>query len=211
MVVFFSSMFVTPVLAQVDVALDVFSRYVWRGYDAGSSPSLQPDISYTAGNFVVGGWAAYATNGNPGGTEINFYASYTIETGAGELEFVVTDYIFPEAENFYDGASHYVELGVGYSFEKIPLSLFLGTFVLNDDDYSTYIQAEYSLGGIDLLAGFTPTESALYGNTKPAFINLGIGTSREITVTDTFSFTLSSSLILNPLTEDAFFLVGFSF
>jgi len=195
-----------PLLAQAqDVSVDYVSRYIWRGLDAGSSPSLQPTIEFSKGNFSFGTWGAVATNGNPAGTEINLYAAYSL----GDLSISITDYFFPEADPFTDAATHYVELGLGYSIGDVSLSG--GVFVLNDDDFPVYLEAGYTLGAVDLFLGFTPMESALYGNSGPAFINLGFGTSKEISITDSFSLPVSTSLILNPNSKSAFFVVGISF
>ncbi|MCC5925003.1 MAG: hypothetical protein JJU41_00455 [Bacteroidetes bacterium] len=203
-----------PVYAQVDLGVDINSRYVWRGTDFGSSPSIQPEISYTVGNLTIGTWAAFATNGNPAGSEIDFFASYEIETKAGSFELIVTDYTFPEdpSGQYFSVSSHFVELGVGYSgTESLPLTLFTGVFVTNDDDYSIYTELGYSFSNVDLSLGFTPGASAMYGTNKAGIVSAGLGTSREVQLSDSFSITLSGQLLFNPYQEDAYFLFGFSF
>lgn len=192
--------------AQADVTIDYASRYVWRGFDYGSSPSLQPAFSFTKGNLTVGTWAAYATNGNPAGTEIDFYLSYAL----GDLSLTVTDYVFPDAAPFFDETQHFVEVGLGYALPGLPLSLSANVFVLNDADYPMYFEAAYTASDVEFFLGFTPTESDLYGNTKPGIINAGMGVGREIAVTESFSFTLSTKLITNPYTNNAFLLFGIS-
>jgi uncharacterized protein (TIGR02001 family) len=208
------SCLVIPVHAQVNLGLDINSRYVWRGTDFGASPSMQPEISYTVGKFTVGGWAAFATNGNPAGSEIDFFASYAFETNAGNFELMVTDYTFPEdpSGKYFSASSHFVELGVGYSgTDRLPISLFTGVFVTNDDDYSIYSELGYSFMNVELSMGFTPAASALYGTNKAGIVTAGIGTSREIPLTESFSFTLNGQFLVNPYQENAYFLVGFSF
>lgn len=203
-----------PVVAQVEIGVDVASRYVWRGTDFGSSPSVQPDISISFGALTIGSWAAIATNGNPAGSEIDFYATYSIETGAGTFDLVFTDYTFPDIPKgeYFTSEAHFIELGLGYSgTESLPLSFFMGSFVTNDNDYSIYAELGYSVGAVDLMLGFTPAASALYGTTKAGIINTGLSTSKEFTVSESFGFSLSSSLIFNPYAKDAFFLVGISF
>lgn len=203
-----------PVVAQVDVRVDVMSRYVWRGLDAGSSPSIQPDISYSKGNFTIGSWAAYATNGSPAGTEIDFYVGYTVETSAGTFDIVATDYTYPEASSgsYFTMDAHVVELGLSYSgTESLPVSVFLGAFVLNDDDNSLYAQIGYTLGSVDLSVGMTPGATAMYGTSKAGIVHTGLATSREVKLTDLFSFELGGQLVFNPYAQDAFFLVGISF
>jgi hypothetical protein len=205
---------VDSVQAQVEVGLDISSRYVWRGTDFGGSPSIQPQISYTVGGLTVGGWAAMATNGNTAGSEIDFFLTYAIPTSLGDLELVVTDYTFPEGPTgaYFSSSSHFVELGAGFSGnENLPLSFFTGVFVTNDDDYSIYSELGYSVGSLDFMLGFTPAASALYATNKAGIIAAGLGSTREVKVTDYFSFGLTGTVMLNPYQQDAFFLVGISF
>lgn len=200
-------------LAQVSLNLDIMSRYVWRGADFGNSPSFQPEISYSAGGFEIGTWAAVATTGDPAGYEVDFFASYTFETGAGDLSLMVTDYTFPVpgVGDYFSSDAHFIEAGVGYSgIAGTPLSFFAGMFLTNDDDNSMYLELGWDAEPIGFFIGMTPTESAMYGTSGAAIINTGISTSRTLKITDSFEIELSSSVILNPYAEDLFFLVGFS-
>lgn len=193
--------------AQLDLGLDVMSRYVWRGADFGNSPSIQPDISFTSGNLTIGSWAAMATNGNPAGSEIDFYLSYAL----GNFSISVTDYTFPEdpVNNNFSSSSHFVEIGLGWEgSSSFPISISTGMFVTNDDDYSIYTELGYSIENVDLMLGFTPSASALYGTTKAGIIHTGISAYRDVKVTDGFSFKLSGSVLVNPYSNNAFFLVG---
>lgn len=199
--------------AQIEVGVDVMSRYVWRGTDFGSSPSIQPDLSLSLGNLTLGAWAAKATNGNPDGTEIDFYASYSIETSAGTFDLNLTNYTFPEAPtgNYFSSESHFVELGIAYGgTESFPVTFSTGVFVTNDDDYSIYSEIGYAVSNVELFLGFTPAASALYGTTKAGVINTGLSASKDIKISDSFSFAISGSVILNPYANDAFLLFGIS-
>jgi uncharacterized protein (TIGR02001 family) len=200
--------------AQVEVGVDIASRYVWRGTDFGASPSIQPEISLTMGGLTIGAWAAMATNGNPTGSEIDFFLSYAIPTSFGDLELVVTDYTFPEGPTgaYFSSSSHFIEIGAGFSGnENLPLSLFTGVFVTNDDDYSIYSELGYSAGSLDLSMGFTPAASFMYGTSKAGIVSAGLGTTREVKLTDMFSFDLTGTVLFNPYQQNAFFLVGISF
>jgi hypothetical protein len=199
--------------AQVSLGADIMSRYVWRGTDFGNSPSIQPDISFSAGNLTIGTWAAIATNGNPDGSEIDWYASYDISAGSGTISLLITDYTFPEApnENYFSKSSHFIETGLAYQgSESFPVSVMTGIFITNDDDYSIYSELGYSAGGLDFFMGFTPAKSALYGTGKAGLINTGIGTSRAIRFSDYFTLTLLGKIAVNPYANDTFFLMGFS-
>ncbi len=202
-----------PAYAQVSVNLDIMSRYVWRGADFGNSPSLQPEISYTHGGLEIGTWAAVATTGDLDGYEVDFFASYTFETGAGDLSLYLTDYTFPVpgAGDYFSSDAHYIEAGIGFSdIADLPLSFFAGMFLTNDDDNSMYFELAYDSEPIGFFVGMTPTESALYGTSGPAVINTGITAGRTLKVSESLEIGLSSSVILNPYAEDLFFLVGFS-
>jgi hypothetical protein len=190
--------------AQADLTFDYASRYVWRGFDYGSSPSLQPSVSLTTGNLTVGTWAAYATNGDPDGTEIDFYLSYAL----GDLTLSVTDYVFPDAAPFFDTSQHFVEVGAAYTLPSLPLTLSANVFVLNDEDYPVYLEAGYSVGELAFVLGFTPAKSDVYGNAKPGLINAGVGLARNVVVTETFAFTLTTTLVTNPYANNAFLLFG---
>lgn len=194
------------VRAQADVTIDYASRYVWRGFDYGSSPSLQPGFSFTRGNLTIGTWAAYATNGDPDGTEIDVYLSYTL----GDLTLSLTDYIYPDAAPFFDETQHFLEVGAAYTLPGLPLSVSANVFVLNDADYPVYLEAGYSVRDVEFFLGFTPTKSALYGNAKPGLINAGMGVARDVVVSESFTFTLTTQLITNPYANKAFLLFGVS-
>lgn len=210
----FSLFFVADVYSQIGLSADVMNRYVWRGADFGNSPSIQPDINYSAGNFEIGAWAAFATNGNAAGTEVDFYATYTFETGAGDFILAITDYTFPQDPegNYFKSSSHFVEAGAGYSgTESFPVNFFTGIFLTNDDDYSIYTQIGYEVNDIELFIGLTPAKSELYGTTGAGVINTGMTVTKPLQITEQFSISLTGSLIANPNTDDFFFLFGLGF
>ncbi len=198
---------ITPIYAQIHIGADVMSRYVWRGTDFGNSPSIQPSLSYAFGNLTIGGWAAMATNGNPAGSEIDFYTSYAM----GAFSLNITDYTFPEAPTgtYFDKASHFIELGLAYDGSGVlPISISTGMFVTNDDDYSMYTQLGYSFSNMEIFLGFTPTASVLYGTHKAGIISTGLSSTKEIQFSDTFGITLKGSVIANPYSNNAFLLFG---
>lgn len=204
----------SELFAQVTLGTDVMNRYVWRGTDFGNSPSVQPDINFSSGGFEIGAWAAFATNGNPAGTEVDLYAAYTIESTAGAFQFLLTDYTFPEdpMNSYFSSSSHFVELGFGYSgTESFPVNFFIGSFVTNDDDNSIYSRIGYEIGNVELFLGFTPSKSDLYGTTGAAILDTGFSVSKELKITNLFSLNLIGSMIANPNTDNLYFLFGFGF
>ncbi|MDI6403015.1 hypothetical protein QLX67_13495 [Balneolaceae bacterium ANBcel3] len=206
-------LFALPAAAQVSAGVDVMSRYIWRGTDFGNSPSIQPEITYTIGGFEVGTWAAIPTLGDPDGYELDWFASYTFETGAGDISLMIADYTFPVpgVGDYFDSDAHYVEAGLAFSnIGQSPFSFFGGIFVHNDDDNSVYLELSYDAEPIGFYLGMTPMESAMYDTSGPAIINVGITAGQSIKITDSFSLDLTYDVIVNPYSEDVFFLIGFS-
>ncbi len=218
-----------PIYAQeFSVGTDIVSRYIWRGIDLGdNTPSIQPTISFSTGGFTAGFWGAWPT-ANPGGLdEIDIYANYAIDlTKAGSLTFGFTDYTNPNSGtkignfNNYDNANgpgaHFLEGNLIYSApESFPIYLSFNIFFYNVQNNPIYIEAGYSTSvkdvGVSLFVGATPGESVgYYGVTKLSVINTGIKVSKEVKVTDSFSLPVFGSVILNPASEDLFFVLGFS-
>ena len=218
-----------PIYAQeFSVGTDVVSRYIWRGIDLGeNTPSIQPTISFSAGGFTTGFWGAWPT-ANPGGLdEIDFYANYAIDLStAGSLTFGFTDYMNPNSGtkignfNNYDDpngpGAHFLEGNFIYSApESFPIYLSFNVFFYNVENNPIYIEAGYSTSlkdvGVSLFLGATPGEKAgYYGVDNFSVINTGIKLSKEIKVTDSFTLPVFGSVILNPASEDLFFVLGFS-
>ncbi|MEX0681309.1 MAG: hypothetical protein WD097_08000 [Balneolales bacterium] len=209
-----------PAAAQFSIDLDLNSRYIWRGTDFGNSPSIQPAMSYAMGGLEVGLWGAYATNGDPAGSEVDLWVSYTFNSDAGSFSVYATDYTFPihhtgmteAAETWLDSDAHTIELGLGYAgTDELPVSVFAGMFVHNDEDYSMYVELGYDADPVEFFLGFSPFESAAYGTTGVGIVNLGITGSKELIITENLSIGLSSSLIANIDAENIHMLVGISF
>jgi hypothetical protein len=78
--------------------------------------------------------------------------------------------------------------------------------VYNDDDNSFYSQIEYpfSVKKVDLSL-FVGAGTGFYTmDTNYMINNFGIKASKDIQVTESFSFGLSASAIFNPDNEDAY-------
>ncbi len=197
--------------AQVGMNMDIMSRYVWRGADFGNSPSIQPEITYGYGGLEIGSWAAVATTGNPDGYEVDWFANYTFETGSGDFSLYLIDYTFPVpgTGDYFSSEAHFLEAGAGVSeLADTPLSFFGGMFLTNDEDHSIYLELAYDLKAVGFVLGMTPSESAMYGTSGPAIIHTGITAGKALHFSESLEIGLSTSIILNPHSEDLFFLVG---
>lgn len=201
--------------SQVSFGSDVVSRYVWRGIDFGQSVSIQPGISYASGGFEIGAWGSYA-NTLGGANELDLWFSYSLEVNEySSVSFGLTDYYFPATPGGFltfdvDG-NHVIEPFISYSG---PFSVSAYFNVLNDPDNSIYLSAAYSFQfedvSLEAFIGIVPTESAWYGNSDPAFQELGLSASKEIKISDSFSLPIFTSYVINPYQEISFLFFGFS-
>lgn len=203
----FTSSFKASAQVDVSVGADFMSRYVWRGTDFGGSPSIQPYLEMSAGNFVLGAWGAYTTN-MPGAQEADLYAGYSFGDVFG---LTLTDYYFPlddMSDDYFDfDANHSMEISGTLTLDKF--SLLAGKFFAGADDKSLYIEAGYDLGLVNAFIGAGDEVYTTDGDF--GVVNVGIGASKEIKITDYFSLPLSGSVILNPESESLFMVVGVSF
>lgn len=188
------------------IGADILNRYVWRGTDFGNSPVVQPGIELTIGNLSVGAWGSYSLSSNTGGTEADLYVSYSIPLG---LEILFTDYYFPvEPGNIgdyfdYDN-SHTFEIGASQSIGDFYLS---GYYYLNASD-DAYFEAGYDFKIFSLFVG--AGNESYTTDSEFKICNVGISSSKEISITEKFSLPLTGSVILNPDREQIFIVVGIS-
>jgi len=195
---------------------DLVSRYVWRGLNFGSSPSLQPFLKYSKGNYGIGAWGAYTTSINAPAQEMDLYAYYTI---SDIFTVTLTDYFFPTdgaANNYFeynnDLTGHVFEGMVSFEgTEDLPLTVAAAINFYGTDNQSMYFEAGYSFKHIDAVLGFGNYAYTMTGDGGIEGVNLGITTSNEIKITDDYSLPVSGSLIVNPNTENVFLVLGVSF
>lgn len=197
----------------ISAGADIVSSYIWRGTYCGPA-AIQPGISLSAGNFSIGAWGS--TSFQSSWREFDLYVGYSI----GNFSLLVTDYYFPRDlpdgvdNGYFDYSDHVFEGTLAYSFgEKVPLSLAWNTNFAGDDDYSSYIEASYSVPvkgvNVDLTLGATPWEGAYSDGF--ALINASIKASKEIKITDSYSLPVFTQLTVNPDTEDVYLVFGVNF
>lgn len=208
---------------KLNASADICSRYIWRGLDYGSAPSVQPTLSLIKKNFEIGYWGAISTLGTY--NEADLYVKYSIKS----FYLTVTDYFFPvnsipstKTERYFNyedkTTGHIFEGLIGWKgSEKFPLYIFAGTsFYGADKDtsgnnrYSTYAEAGYSFklknNGLDAFIGFTPFEG-LYGN-DIGVVNIGLAGSKKIKITENFDLPAKVTLVVNPQTENIHLVFG---
>jgi len=192
---------------EFSVAADVVSSYVWRGTQY-SGVSIQPTLDYTTGGFSIGSWGSA---GFDGFREMDLYAKYAFDFG---LTLGVTDYYYPGSDYFdlsTASGAHGIEGNLGYSIGGLSIG---ANYIFNEAGSAAtaggdkYFELGYAFDKFSIFAGagdgwHTPTGS--FG-----IVNVGISTSKEIKVTDTFSIPVKASAILNPTTEQYYLVAAFT-
>jgi hypothetical protein len=137
------------------VSFDFQTRYVWRGQPlGGTSPSLQPGMSFSWKGLTVGAWGAFGFN-NQVVQELDLYLSYTF--WKERFTVIVTDYSFPDELtdfNYFDYENgHVLEAGISYNGEEnVPIAVAIYCNLYGADaknangknSFSTYAELSYN-------------------------------------------------------------------
>jgi len=196
----------TGVKAQeFSVNADIVSSYVWRGVQY-SGASIQPTLQFSTGGFSIGSWGSAGLDGF---MEMDLYAKYAFGFG---LTVGLTDYYYPGTDYFdYSTATgaHGYEVNLGYAIGGLSVG---ANYILNEAGGAAtaggdkYFELGYAFKKFSIFAGagdgwHTPTGD--FG-----FVNIGISSSKEIKISDTFSIPVKATAILNPTTEQFFLVAG---
>jgi len=191
------------------VGADLYSNYIWRGTKYGKGPSVQPTVKYFNGGLTVGVWGSFDASGY---AETDPYISYTLPAG---LSFGLTDYYYPGLPVFDvsdTAGSHALEINAGFARGGLTLA---ANYIVNQAGGAgsaggdMYYQAGYSFKNFNIFMGAGNGWHTSDGNF--AICNVGIGTTKSITLSDRFSIPVAGQIILNPEKEQLFVVVGFSF
>ena len=205
----------TEIKAQ-DFGADVVSSYVWRGTQFGTGPAVQPwfTLPELTSGLELGVWGSFPLSDDGGEHasgqtyELDLYASYDF----GPFALTITNYTFPTATGVYDTASY--ELFDGDM--EVTASASLGaiglTVVYFTDLEALYVEAGTTVAGMDLAIGYgSDGDGAFYAGGDSGLVNVSLGGSKDIKITDDYSLPLFGSFIYNPDAEAAFMVVGMSF
>lgn len=187
---------------------DIYTNYVWRGSKLGTGPSFQPSVKFTTGGLTLGVWGAFDANGY---AEVDPYIAYSFPFG---LSLGVTDYYYPGLDvfEFSDSiGSHAFEINAGYTLGGLSLS---ANYIINEAGGAAsaggdmYFQAGYAFEKVSLFIGAGDGWHTADGDFNVC--NIGLGTSQEIKVTESFTIPVTGQVILNPDKEQLYLVVGFS-
>lgn len=210
-----------------NLGASVQSRYIWRGINlGGNSASIQPSIEYSAGIFTIGAWGAYSIGSDQVGQEADLYITVA---PLDFLSFTVTDYFFPVERTgrqgyfeYGDRTGHVFEAMASFSSNNFPIGFMIATNFAGADkkengnqSFSTYIEASYgvSAGFVDInlfVGAVLGDDGGYYGTDGSGLINLGLGVSKAIKITESWSLPVDAALIYNPNAENIFITFGFT-
>ncbi len=193
-----------------DTGLDIYSSYIWRGAKFGSGPAFQPYVEMSAGGFAIGAWGSVNASTDEA-LEMDLYAGYEFALSeSATLGFTLTDYYF--GGDWTDGDYHYFEpmvsLGLGDFSLTGAFMFYDGAGTDGEGSGDLYLEAGYSFGSVDLTLGGGNGQYTEDSNFN--ICNIGVGTSKEVQITETFALPVSGAVILNPSTGGFFITVGVS-
>jgi hypothetical protein len=133
----------------------------------------------------------------------------------------VTDYYYPyfnyEGTDYFNvsdtAGAHALELNLGYEIGGFSLS---GNYIVNEAPGAgsvggdTYIELGYSFENVSVFAGAGNgwhTSEEAGEDDEFGLVNIGISSSKEIKLSESFSLPVGVSVIWNPHAEK-FFIVG---
>jgi uncharacterized protein (TIGR02001 family) len=195
--------------SKFSVGTDLFSNYVWRGTRFGTGPAVQPQVKLETGGLTIGVWGSFDFNGY---SEADPFISYSFPFG---LSLGLTDYYYPGLPLFDvspSQGSHAYELNGGFSTGGLDFS---ANYILNaaggagSAGSDLYFQAGYSFSVMEIFLGAGNGWHTSDGDFN--ICNIGLGLSREISITDGFSIPVTGQVIVNPDREQLFLVAGLSF
>lgn len=200
---------------EVSVGADIVSGYIWRGTDCGGV-SIQPAISIAKNGFSLTAWGSVGID-----SDDTKEFDLTLGYGIGGFSVAVTDYWFDDAPRYFNyraHGAHTFEATLGYDFGPVAISwntYFAGNDYKDNEKraYSSYAEAvvPFKLGGFDFAAeiGMTPWEGAYSDGLNVT--NIGLGVSKDIKITDSFTLPAFAKVTANPFEDKAYFVFGLSF
>lgn len=200
------------------VCADFVNQYIWRGQDLGNV-SVQPTLGIGWKGLSLSAWGSVGLASVEDAKEFDLTLGYSV----GGFNVGVTDYWFSEGSYFQYGAhatTHVFEGNVGYDLGFLSLQCYTnfgGADGVNKDGkraYSTYLElnAPFKLGGCewDATLGAVPMATDFYGTSGFAVTNVGLKATKTFSIGNALDIPVFTGVTVNPRSEKAYLLVGFS-
>lgn len=203
------------------VQADFVNQYIWRGQDLGDI-SLQPTLGLSYKGLSLTAWGNVGLSDPDDTKEFDLTLAYR----TGGFNIGVTDYWFNVPNDRYfcyeaHETSHVFEANVGYDFGFASLQWYTnfagndGVDADGDRSYSSYVEisAPFRLAQCDWTAtvGAVSYATSFYAEAGGfAVTNVSVKAAKDIQVTRKFSIPLFAGITVNPSTEKAYLLCGFT-
>lgn len=204
----------------VGFGADLVSRYIWRGMDLGGNPStpqFQPFINFNYNvtqysTFTLGAWGSYGFTGSYSESDLSVKYAFS-KNDFGSLSVSVIDFYFPfENLDFFnyndDGSgSHIVEMDLAYDgTQDFPIHLLVANNLINrtEGDKTLYAEIGYTVPVNDYQLYFVVGGAngiSFWNQVKDKgfkLTNIGVTASKIVKISDTFSFPVWVSYVVNP-------------
>jgi Bacterial protein of unknown function (Gcw_chp) len=199
----------------VNFEVSLTSRFIWRGLELGEYPSIQPNVTFSKGNFFTGIWASHSLapaetpKGNiTGYKEVIPYIGYGFKTGNNsKFTLMVLEHYNPNAGDFFkfENAKMTNRVEVRTLFNAGKFDFFGCADVVNDpsDNTSVYLEFGYTVDmpndiKVRPLVSVVPTKSYYTTDGKANFTQIGFITSKDLKISDKFSLPVKVDMIYNP-------------
>jgi hypothetical protein len=192
-----------------------FTLGAWGNISTGSTEAFEADLFAT---YAIGGLSATLTDYYFGGDWTKYKTMHYLEPS---LSYGISNFTFTAAYMFLAGTD--AMSAVSGSPAMVDLKTGVITPAIEGMDAveaanfgssgDTYLEAAYAFKHAKLTIGAGDGQYTRTGDDpegKFNICNIGIGTSKEIKLTDSFSIPVSGSVILNPATGGFFITVGLS-
>lgn len=200
-------------ISKLTLNADFYSNYVWRGTRFGTGPAIQPSMKYNGKVLIAGAWGSFDFAGYQ---ETDLFVVVNLPKG---FSVGLTDYYF-FGNKYFDfsekSGSHAIETTAGFNNGKFNLSL---NCIPNKAGgagsmgWDKYIQAGYTFKTFNIFLGagdgwhtFDPGS----GKAKFTVCNAGLGTTKTIKVSDSFTIPVVGQLVFNPDKQQMFIVIGFT-
>lgn len=206
-------------------SLELSTKYMWRGIEYGTAPTVFPMIGYNIHGFNAFAMGAYAIDDSH--QEVDLGVSYT----ASEFTIGVSDYYYPSSVGEKDGyfklsnreTGHWVEAYATWAGTKIPLWVTVSTYIFGADKnadgkqmYSSYAEVGYTHSFNDdnkiALCVGANLNKGFYTNNESGFnvvnINAKYSTAFKF---GSYKLPVSASYVLNPYMNKSYFTMSLYF
>lgn len=119
----------------VSASMDVYSKYIWRGFNLDDDVVLQPAVAITLGGFEVGFWGSWGLDDGSTSDEVDGWIGYNFDLGVLSEDFAGigvslghTWYDFPELDAYTK------ETYLTVSFDEVAFAPYITWFHDYEDE-----------------------------------------------------------------------------